>query len=60
VPPLSPKSFTRRQPLVHNTLNHRKLINELPAYNPGAFSLAESVASRDTEAEIFYELEYIN
>lgn len=46
--------------LFTNTLNHRKLINELPAYNPGAFSLAESVASRDTETEIFYELEYIN
>ncbi|MDD4813860.1 MAG: hypothetical protein WC190_00095 [Candidatus Cloacimonadaceae bacterium] len=46
--------------LLTNTVKHRKLILDLPVYNPGAFSLAESVKADESNAELFYELEYIN
>jgi hypothetical protein len=46
--------------LLTNTVKHRKVIMDLPVYNPGAFSLAESVKADDMEAELFYELEYID
>jgi hypothetical protein len=36
------------------------MIMELPVYNPGVFSLAESQKDGNLEAEIFYELEYID
>jgi lipopolysaccharide/colanic/teichoic acid biosynthesis glycosyltransferase len=45
--------------LLTNTVQHRQLILDLPAYNPGAFSLAESQNLANQEAEAFYELEYI-
>lgn len=46
--------------LLTNTVIHRNLVMNLPVYNPGAFSLAESVETYDIEAEMFYELEYID
>lgn len=46
--------------LLTNTLKHRKLVGDLPVYNPGAFSLAESVKADNADAELFYELEYID
>ena len=46
--------------LFSNTVQHRKLIKDLPVYNPGVFSLSESVASANPEVELFYELEYID
>lgn len=46
--------------LFTNTVQHRKLVMDLPVYNPGAFSLAESVANENPDVELFYELEYID
>lgn len=46
--------------LLTNTVKHREMIMELPVYNPGVFSLAESQKDGNLEAEIFYELEYID
>jgi hypothetical protein len=57
--------FTRRiylvgNRLLSNTVRHRNLIMDLPVYNPGAFSLAESFVNEDPDAELFHELEYID
>ncbi|MDI3503994.1 MAG: hypothetical protein PWP64_930 [Candidatus Cloacimonadota bacterium] len=46
--------------LMTNTVQHRQLVLDLPAYNPGVFSLAESQKTVTQEAEAFYELEYID
>ena len=46
--------------LFSNTVQHRKLINDLPAYNPGVFSLSETVNALSPDVEGFYELEYID
>ncbi|MDD4310066.1 MAG: sugar transferase, partial [Candidatus Cloacimonetes bacterium] len=46
--------------LLTNTVQHRKLVMELPVYNPGAFSLAETTEANSPDVEQFYELEYIN
>jgi len=46
--------------LYPNTVQYRKLIRELPVYNPGVFSLAESMNADNPEIEGFYELEYID
>lgn len=46
--------------LMTNTVQHRQIVLDLPAYNPGVFSLAESQKSVNQEAEAFYELEYID
>lgn len=43
-----------------NTVQNRKLILELPVYNPGVYSLVESYMASDAETPEFYELEYIN
>ena len=56
--------FTRKLYLVGNhlftnTVAHRKLISELPVYNPGVFSLIESVGAEGPDVEQFYELEFI-
>lgn len=57
--------FTRKLYLVGNhlftnTVAHRKLISELPVYNPGVFSLIESVGAEGPDVEQFYELEFID
>lgn len=46
--------------LFTNTVQHRKLIKALPVYNPGVFSLSESVESVSPDVDLFYELEYID
>ncbi len=46
--------------LFPNTVANRMLISELPVYNPGVFSLVESIESNSQDIESFYELEYIN
>jgi len=43
-----------------NSVKNRKLIGDLPVYNPGVFSLSESVASHNPGVDSFYELEYID
>ncbi len=46
--------------LFPNTVANRSLIGELPVYNPGVFSLVESVDAGDYDIPSFYELEYIS
>lgn len=57
---LSGKLFLVGNHLLINNVEHRRLITELPVYNPGVYSLIESIDSKNKDAEEFYELEYIN
>jgi hypothetical protein len=57
---VSGKLYLVGNKLFSNTVQHRKLINDLPAYNPGVFSLSETMNAQSPDIEGFYELEYID
>ncbi len=46
--------------IFRNNTRNRKLVNDLPVYTPGVYSLFESIDVEHGNVEIFYELEYIN
>jgi NDP-sugar pyrophosphorylase family protein len=46
--------------VLSTTQQHRMLINDLPLYQPGVFSLVESVGKKQDSVEEFYEREFLD
>lgn len=43
-----------------NTPQNCSIVQELPEYHPGVFSLVESLRTKEAESTVFYELEYLH